>query len=48
MRPNHVNYVCHEMYAFTNEISWLMKFLKIVKRMKKCIAMKEIYFQTVD
>ena len=47
MRPNHVNYVCHEMYAFTNENSWFMKFLKIVKKMKKCLVMKEIYFQTV-
>ena len=47
MRPNHVNYVCHEMYAFTNKNSWFMKFLKIVKKMKKCVVMKEIYFQTV-
>ena len=35
------------MYAFTNENSWFLKFLKIVKKMKKCVAMKEIYFQTV-
>ena len=35
------------MYAFTMEISWLMKFFKIVKKMKKYVAMKEIYFQTV-
>ena len=34
-RPNHVNYVCHEMYAFTNKNSWLMKFFKIVKKDEK-------------
>ena len=48
MRPNHVYYVCHELYAFTNDSSWLMKFFKIVKKMKKCVAMKENCFQTFD
>ena len=36
------------MYAFTNENSWLMKFFKSVKKIKKCGAMKEMYFQTID
>ena len=40
--------MCREIYAFTNENSWLMKFLKIVKKMKKCVSMREIYFQTID
>ena len=47
MRPNHVNYVCHEMYAFTNENSWFMKFKKKCEKDEKMVAMKEIYFQTV-
>ena len=36
--------------AFTYENSWLMKFLKSVKKMKKCVAMKEMYIfkQLID
>ena len=35
MRTNHVNYVGHDMCAFTKENSRLMKFFKSVKRMKE-------------